>query len=92
VPLSDDVIKEMLNLSFGLGTKDNFLLPKLLQVFMQRVWTLMSCHSEFDQLPMLQKANQFRRAGASGITLFLLKKEPTVCESIEQLQVQWGSK
>ena len=90
VPLSDDVIKEMLNLSFGVGTKDNFLLPKLLQVFTQRVWTLMSCHPEFVDLPMLQKASHFRRVGALGITLFLLKKEPTVCESMEQLQVRWG--
>ena len=90
VPLSDDVIKEMMNLSLGVGTRDNFLLPKLLQIFMQRVWTLMSCHPEFVELPMLQKANHFRKVGALGITLFLLKKEPTVCESMEQLQVQWG--
>ena len=77
----------MLNLSFGVGTKDNFLLPKMLQLFMQRVWTLMSYQSQFDELPLQQKANHFRRVGALGITLFLLKKEPTVLESIEQLQV-----
>ena len=87
VPLASDVIKESLKISLGLSPA-NDLLPRLLQIFMERVWKLMSLHCEFDQLSVEEKGFHFRKVGAMALSLFLLKKETIVCGRLQQFQVE----
>ncbi len=87
VPSGSDVIKESLKISLGMTpTKD--LLPRLLQIFMERVWKLMSLHEEFEELSLEEKGLQYRRVGAMALSLFLLKKETAICGRIRQFQVE----
>jgi hypothetical protein len=89
VPLSNDVIKEMIHLSVGVPTKDVLLLPKILKIFMERVWRLMSVQAESssESLRSDQIGKHFTKYGAIGITLLLLKKETRICGRIDQLKV-----
>ena len=88
VPLSNDVIKEMIHLSVGVPTKDLLLLPKILKIFMERVWRLMSVQaSSSESLTTEQIGKHFTKFGAIGITLLLLKKETRICGRIDQLKV-----
>ncbi len=89
VPLSNDVIKEMIHLSVGVPTKDVLLLPKILKIFVERVWRLMSVQAESssESLRSDQIGKHFTKYGAIGITLLLLKKETRICGRIDQLKV-----
>jgi hypothetical protein len=87
VPSGSDVIKESLKISLGMSPAKD-LLPRLLQIFMERVWKLMSLHEEFEELSLEEKGLQFRRVGAAALSLFLLKKETLVCGRIQQFQVK----
>jgi hypothetical protein len=90
VPLSNDVIKEMIHLSVGVPTKDLLLLPKILKIFMERVWRLMSVQAESSEsLTNEQIGKHFTKFGAIGITMLLLKKETRICGRIEQLKVHY---
>lgn len=87
VPLGSEVIKELLKLSMRIQPSGD-LLPKLMQIFMERLWRLMCVQDEFEEFCEDEKKFHFRKVGAVFLTLFLLRNETKVVGKLQQIQVK----
>ena len=87
VPLGSEVIKELLKLSMRIQPAGD-LLPKLMQIFMERLWQLMNVQDEFEDFCADEKNFHFRKVGAGFLTIFLIRNETKAVGKLQQIQVR----
>ena len=82
---TEERLKEFLTFSVGVQPTSSFMVESF-RVFQERIWRILSAHSEFNSLTDCRKKSVWNRSAPIGVAFLLMKKECAE-RGIDQLRV-----
>ena len=83
--MDDNLIREFLMISLGVPPTENFT-PTCARIILDKVWRVLSIHTEFQDLRIMDQRAVFGIVGPLGFALIVAKQENNTC-AMTQLKV-----